>query len=761
MNIFTFSLEQKKFLLVVLTLLGFCCFPVSVLAENIATGTCGTGLKWSIDNETLTVKGEGEMTDFDNPTDASAKTPSWTPYKKYIKHLVIEDGVTYVGNYAFYDYEQLEDIKFGNTVKRLGNQTFVKCFALTQLNLPESLEQIGTPWTNYSFYGSTFQNCTGITELTLPLKLKHIAARAFSGCTNLSKIFWNAKDCDMDVTGYSHYEIFDYCPIKEVDFGPEVISVPSRAFYTNKGLEIVKTQGSIRYVGAEAFYGSTWLGRQDVGMVYVDHAAYIYKIPQDNPEPIRLELKEGTTSITTQAFQNNKYLVKITVPRTVDRVGKLAFDGCSSLGEVIWNADSVNSALFSESVATFTFGDHVRYIPDYFLSKCSGLSEIKLPESLEYIGEKAFEKCDGITELIIPDKVSYIGRTALYGMKNVKTITIGKGVKDISAYYIFGQCPNLKTVYWNAIRVKAQNSEVNHTSNHCMAGVETVVFGDEVEYVPSVIFRSTPTLTKVILGKNVKEIGEAAFRGDTGLKEIDLPEALEIIGKYAFCESGLESVFIPENVKDLGVWGLGTKALKQVILATKEVPEDGSSFINYSKDLIIYVPDMEKYGTKWTLSQYRNQMQPMVNADNDLFDFQEGKLPQPVFTSNIPDYTLVSIDLTSLDGTQGDHHADLMATFDGPRKFTVKVGYDYHIKGENPDTGIAGILGDQIKIATNGKGILLTGIAGVPYVKIYNSEGMLVKEIVCPTSDEWQTSVDSVGVYVVKVGKYAKKIYIK
>ena len=62
----------------------------------------------------------------------------------------------------------------------------------------------------------------------------------------------------------------------------------------NGGLEIVKTHGTINYVGTEAFKGTTWLGNQEHGMVYLDHAAYIYKDAAEGDDPIKLDLPEGT-----------------------------------------------------------------------------------------------------------------------------------------------------------------------------------------------------------------------------------------------------------------------------------------------------------------------------------------------------------------------------------------------------------------------------------------------------------------------------------
>lgn len=139
-----------------------------------------------------------------------------------------------------------------------------------------------------------------------------------------SKALWNARDCEVDIAGYSSYDVFENCPIKEVDFGSEVNSVPERAFYTNGGLEIVKTHGTINYVGTEAFKGTTWLGNQERGMVYLDHAAYIYKDAAESDDPIKLDLPEGTRSLSSRALMGNKKLVKVTIPKTLDRIGEMA-----------------------------------------------------------------------------------------------------------------------------------------------------------------------------------------------------------------------------------------------------------------------------------------------------------------------------------------------------------------------------------------------------------------------------------------------------
>ena len=85
MSKFTKSLTLKG----VFTVCLLCISQLPACAKNIATGTCGTGVKWSLDDETLTIKGNGKMNDFENPTNSVATLPSWNPYKKSIKHLAI------------------------------------------------------------------------------------------------------------------------------------------------------------------------------------------------------------------------------------------------------------------------------------------------------------------------------------------------------------------------------------------------------------------------------------------------------------------------------------------------------------------------------------------------------------------------------------------------------------------------------------------------------------------------------------------------
>lgn len=653
-------------------------FPATVLAQQ---GTCGAGVAWKLNGNTLTISGDGDMYDFTSPTETNAKVPSWDLYKSQIRNVIVTGNVTKIGDYSFYQYTDLVSAKLGEGVKVIGNHVFHGCVSLSELSLPETLEEIGYNNRGTFYYGYVFAGCSNLRDLTLPANVKCIAVRSFAECRNLEKVYWKAKNCTFGYGTSVYYNIFDESPVAEVNFGKDVQSVPEEAFMNIGSLSKITTQGTIEYVGEDAFTGTEWLRLQEIGkMVYIDHAAYIYRDAEQVTDPITLVIADGTTGITGGALRNNRKLVKVVLPSTLKRIGDYAFDGCSSLGEVEYNSiemEDKGKAFFPNSVWKITFGDKVRKIPSYLLHGCSGISEINLPESLETIGDNSFNGCGSVKELLIPDNVTKIGRTAIYDMANLERLTIGESLKELDYYYAFGGCPKLTHITWNAVALAEKTYDPYHTTTDCCkAPVETVVFGDKVEYVPGQLFFSRPTLTSVTLGKSVNTIGEAAFRACTGLKEIDLPLSLETIGKHAFYGTGIEKLIIPRNVTLLDTWALGTSTLKTVISTPAVAPVNVSAFIDHSDEILLYVPDTKGYESEW--GQYSRYFRQMIKSENEEL-YYDGTTLELSFSSNIPDYNLISVSEATLDGNAGTHSVPVTASFSGTKDFTVDLVYHYTV----------------------------------------------------------------------------------
>jgi hypothetical protein len=152
-------------------------------AEEVG-GKCGENLTWILSEGTLTISGTGAMSNY-----SSSNVP-WYSYRNSIKTVIIEDGVTSIGNDAFvgYGYANLTSVTIGNSVTSIGNYAFCECYNLTLVTIPNSVISIG----NYAFYGCN------LTSVTIPNSVTNIGDGAFDWCSSLTAI-----DVSEDNTAYS------------------------------------------------------------------------------------------------------------------------------------------------------------------------------------------------------------------------------------------------------------------------------------------------------------------------------------------------------------------------------------------------------------------------------------------------------------------------------------------------------------------------------------------------------------------------------
>ncbi|MBR0224375.1 MAG: leucine-rich repeat domain-containing protein, partial [Bacteroidales bacterium] len=152
---------------------GITIIPASS-AEVIANGTCGAdgdNLTWTLDSDgLLTISGTGAMTDFPDED---------CPWGHLITSVVIENGVTSIGNFAFYECNDLENVTIPNSVTSIGSSAFSYCYALTDLTIPNSVISIG----NYAFAWTD-----SLTSVTVPASVTSIGNGAFAGSTGLTAI---------------------------------------------------------------------------------------------------------------------------------------------------------------------------------------------------------------------------------------------------------------------------------------------------------------------------------------------------------------------------------------------------------------------------------------------------------------------------------------------------------------------------------------------------------------------------------------------
>ncbi|MCR5479774.1 MAG: leucine-rich repeat domain-containing protein [Ruminococcus sp.] len=162
------------------------------------TGECGEDATWEYDLETnkLTISGTGSMYDYD------PNNQPWYNYKDNITSVVIEDGITSIGNSAFNSCAKLTSVSIPDSVKSIGNYAFDSCESLKSITIPEKVTSIGEYVFAYceglesveigsnveSIGADAFFDCTSLTSVTIPDSVKSIGGYAFSSCTSLESI---------------------------------------------------------------------------------------------------------------------------------------------------------------------------------------------------------------------------------------------------------------------------------------------------------------------------------------------------------------------------------------------------------------------------------------------------------------------------------------------------------------------------------------------------------------------------------------------
>lgn len=140
---------MQRFLsfLLILSLLAVPCYAESSGARS--GKPCGDNLTWFVDGTTLYISGTGEMDDFDG------KAP-WSSYQETLTQVILGDGVTSVGDYAFTDFDRLKFVDFGTTLVHIGVEAFAGCDGLRSITLPASFKKFGA---------NSFRSCASLKEI--------------------------------------------------------------------------------------------------------------------------------------------------------------------------------------------------------------------------------------------------------------------------------------------------------------------------------------------------------------------------------------------------------------------------------------------------------------------------------------------------------------------------------------------------------------------------------------------------------------------
>ena len=546
---------KKQLLLLMMMLL-----PMMAMADD--SGSCGDGVSFTFvdGTKTLTISGTGKMYDYDYPL-----IVPWQSYKEYITNIVIEDGVTSIGNMAFNDCTNLISVLIGNSVATIGCWALANCTKLSSVTIGDGVISIGEG----SFYGcmgiksitipnsvisvglGSFSYC-GLTSLTIPKSLTTIEKDAFSGNSDLASIIVNEenpvydsrdncnaivetstnkliKGCkntiisnSISIIGENAYtgvqitsmdipdnvttideSAFESCGVSSVNIGNGVTNIGKWAFRSCTKLESISFGNGIKNIGQLAFIYCNNLKKVHIHDIESWCKIYFEKyINKDGGSGY----VEETYSSNPLYYANHLYLngtevKELIIPNTVEEISNAAFIRCNFITSV-------------------TIPNSVTSIGKYAFQYCTGLTSITIPNSVTSIGEEAFSYCSGLTSITIGNSVTSIGDHAFFYCNGLTSITIPNSVTSIGNS-AFSNCSGLQKVIvkdiaaWCGISFSGETSNPLYYAHH--------LYNDE-----------NTEITELIIPNSVTSIGKYAFQYCTGLTSITIPGSVTSIGNDAF-----------------------------------------------------------------------------------------------------------------------------------------------------------------------------------------------------------------------------------
>lgn len=256
-------------------------------------GTCGEKVTWKLAGGTLTISGAGDMKDY------AESTVPWKDSRDAITKVVVESGVTTVGDNAFYGCKNLTQVSLPDGLTCIGDSAFDGASSLTEIKIPDSVNEIGE---------YTFGNCKSLSYIDIPNGVPILHQSLLANCSNL----------------------------RSVTIPDSVVTIDDSAFIRCSALESISIPNSVVTIGNDAF---AYSGLKEIeipdSVINIGYGAFFRC---KNLASVRLsdQLSEmtGNNYSTEGMFADCDSLKSIVIPDSVKKIGRNTFSGCDKLETV-------------------------------------------------------------------------------------------------------------------------------------------------------------------------------------------------------------------------------------------------------------------------------------------------------------------------------------------------------------------------------------------------------------------------------------------
>ena len=524
-------------------------------AEIVDSGTCGENLTWKYDSEgTLTISGTGEMPDYDG-------NAPWSNYTyASIYSIIVEDGVTSIGESAFCVCRQLQTVTIPESMMKIGKYAFDACSSLTDVfyaGAKGKWNQIDIDKGNSRLINANIQ-CAKEDILVTGIELDCTSA-------DIVKPEWGSGFLQLTATITPSDATVKSIIWTSSDDRVASVSENGRVMTERAGIATITATAAdgsgvtatctVRVLLASGSCGDglTWTLDGDYTFT-ISGTGEVTSLPWRTYEYrwdtkvykdiVTVVIEDGVTNIPDNAFSECKKLTNITIPDSVTNIGDRAFRYCSGLTgiRIPESVTSIGGSAFSycSSLTDISIPESVTDIGSNAFADCSSLKSISLAGGVTNIGDYTFGGCSSLESISLPDGVTSIGGYAFDGCSSLTGITIPAGVTSIGKN-AFLDCSSMADIevdpnnsIYSSVNGVLYNKDQTTLIICPLAKTGDYSIPESVTTIESEAFKNCNGIGSVTIPDGVTEIKYSTFRGCSGLTSITIPESVTDIESSAF-----------------------------------------------------------------------------------------------------------------------------------------------------------------------------------------------------------------------------------
>ena len=488
--------------------------------------------------------------------------------------IIVPEGITVIADETFMDRKDIVSVHLPGTLQRIGNHAFCRCTALKELNVPESVREIGmlafaaAPWLEaqagdfvivngilVSYKGNAaaveipntvrvlapyvFYHNVAMESAKIPESVTEIKESAFSSCENLKEI-----ELPENITAIADNTFF-YCgALKKVTFSENVKKIGVSAFYRCENLEQLPDMHTVETIGDEAFYGCKKL-RDQKRRIIVNGILFGY----DNPGSA-IEIPDEVTHISPDAFQNTDLIfndiedvVKVTAPPAAfDDVWKLL----KPKNKQAVAMDCFKNNMLHDAVIAYIKKNREKLAAEILGFDDAALTEVFLSltkkpdiDTIEKYIEAASGKINALSYLLEYKKSRF--SDAKIEARHEEKMEIDLGMRERT----------LKD--WKEIfKLSVQDGCVRisgYKISEPIVEIPESMDGKPVTLIGNNAFKGNTEIEEVILPAGITAIGDNAFKGCTKLLKLRIPESAVKVSPLAFNGCKKLTIYAPAGSK--------------------------------------------------------------------------------------------------------------------------------------------------------------------------------------------------------------------